>query len=152
MAVAPDRRAGVGLFDERIVGRHAAVVVDAVHLAVGPGDILRVRALDTFADGEEQVALTVEGDASAEVHAAGLDVMLGARLVDGLLVNEGAVLDPAADDAADEAAFIQIDIVDLVLATQEQMRRDSPLDLQGVVIASARVELDRKSTRLNSSH
>ena len=104
VAVAPDGGVGFGVTDEGIIRRDAAVVVEAVDFAVGARDVLGVFALAAFADAEEEIALAIEGDAAAEVDAAGFDVVLEFALVNRLLVDEGAVFDFAADDAR-EADF-----------------------------------------------
>ena len=71
MAVAPDRRQRAGLADERVVLRHRAVVVDAMDLAGRLGEVLRVLHHAALAEGVEEVALPVEGEARAVVRVVG---------------------------------------------------------------------------------
>ncbi len=99
VAVAPYSSIGFGVTDEGIISGDAAVVVEAMDFAVGARYILGVRALAAFADGEEEITLAIEGDAAAEVDAAGFNVVLRFALVNCLLVDEGAVFDFAANDA-----------------------------------------------------
>src|SRR5690606_3282173 len=71
--VAPDLGARAGAVDERIVGRHAAVIVEPVDGALMIAQVLgrvllserRVRA--AIADGDEQIALGVERQPRPEV-------------------------------------------------------------------------------------
>ncbi len=56
-----------GLLHERIVVGHAAVIVDAVQLAVRTAEILRELLVAAVADRVEQVSVLVEDEARAEV-------------------------------------------------------------------------------------
>src|SRR5439155_24453846 len=69
MPVAPDRRHGSRRVDERIVGWHRAVVVDAMDLPKRRFEVLGVRLVSTFAEREKQVILPVENQTAAVVHA-----------------------------------------------------------------------------------
>src|SRR5207253_10527881 len=63
MAVAPDAGHGTGAIDERVVLRHRPVVIDAVNLARGFREILRVEHLLLLTDRKEQVVVPVEDEA-----------------------------------------------------------------------------------------
>lgn len=98
VAIAPDGGIGFSVTDEGIIGGDAAVVVEAMDFAVGARDILSVRALAAFADGEVEITLAIEGDTAAKVNAAGFNVVLKFALVNRLLIDESAVFDFAAND------------------------------------------------------
>jgi hypothetical protein len=94
MAVAPDLRSRTGTCDERIVGRHASIVVKADDRTVMVCQILRGMRLQiagrrclTIAHADEDVTLTIECDARAVVSAAARD-----RLEDLLDIREAIVL------------------------------------------------------------
>ncbi len=77
MSVAPDLRPRAGAVDERIVSRHAPVVVQPDDLAVVIRQILRRMRLELafrsdlpVAERQEQVPVAVEGDLAAEMVAA----------------------------------------------------------------------------------
>ena len=101
MAVAPDLRPRAGAGHERIVRRHAAVVVQPDDLAVMVGQILRRVRLEIafgrhlpIAERQEQEPVPVERDLAAEVTAAlrhGLEQLLD--------VGQPIVLEAAADRA-----------------------------------------------------
>ena len=100
MSVAPDLRTRAGAADERIVGRHAAIVVQPDDLAVMVREILRRVRLEVplgrnlpIAERQEQVAVLVERDLAAEVSAA-----LRHRLEQLLDAGEPIVLEPAAHE------------------------------------------------------
>ena len=63
MAVAEDLGPGVRAADERVVLGHAAVRVQPDHRAVQVGEVLGAVVLAAFADGDEQMALSVEHEA-----------------------------------------------------------------------------------------
>ena len=91
VTVAPDGGCGFGVLHERIVGGDAAVVMDAVNFAGGPGEVLGIFAVAAFADGEEQKTGAIESDTAAKVDAAGGAVIFERTFEHGLLINEGAV-------------------------------------------------------------
>ena len=101
VAVRPDLGECALATDERVVGRHASVVVQAQHLAVVRGQILCRMALQilridlAIADGDEEVAVAVERQARPVVAFA-----LGPRLGfdDGLHAVQAVVFEAAADD------------------------------------------------------
>ena len=72
VTVAPDFRFRVAAGDERVVGRHGAVAVEAYDFAEMLLQILRLFALAAFAECDEHFAIRCEDDAGAEVVAAGI--------------------------------------------------------------------------------
>ncbi len=77
VAVAPDLGQRTGRLDERVVGRHAAVGLDANGLAEVRVEVLRfVSVREAFAQGDEEPALAVEDEARAEMGHADLLVAL----------------------------------------------------------------------------
>ena len=97
MAVGPDRRHGAGASHERVVGRHASVVVDTVHLAQRAGEVLGGVLLPAVADREEQLAVAIEEEAGAVVVVRSPEEP-GRGRVDRLLVDPAALADSPADD------------------------------------------------------
>src|SRR5690606_37794206 len=91
MAVAPDRRQRARCGHEWIVRGHGAIVAQAVDLAVGPAEILRVFLHAAFADGEEDVPRIIKHNTTAVVHAAGPAVEGEIGLINNLLVDPNTV-------------------------------------------------------------
>jgi hypothetical protein len=87
MSPRPDRRA------ERIVVRHAAVVVQAKHFAVHRRQRLRIRRVRGIAHRQVQLAVRSEADASAVVnrgrgHSFAQDCALGECVVEFAIPRE----------------------------------------------------------------
>ena len=71
VAETPDRGNRIGDFDEGIVGRDRAVLIDAMDFAQRRGETLRIDHVVPLADREEQVALAVEQKSRAVMIAGG---------------------------------------------------------------------------------
>ena len=89
MAVGPDFRARARAVHERIVGRYAAIGVQAYQLALQLVQILGRGTLVVFAQSDEQVAVAIEHQPCAEMDAGG---QLGLLLEDALEVFESRAI------------------------------------------------------------
>jgi hypothetical protein len=67
VAIGPDLRARVFAADERIVGGHRTVGIDAYDLAEMSGEVLCWRELEALAQGDKQFAVRGEDKARAEM-------------------------------------------------------------------------------------
>ena len=104
VAVAPDRLHGARRVHERVVLRRRAVVVDAMDLAVRALQVLRRVEVAAVADRVVEELVLVEEEPGAEVGVVGpVEILRG--LEQRLLLDEGAVLDLAADDARGRRAL-----------------------------------------------
>ena len=70
LPVGPDFRTHAGLTDKRVVVRHAPIRVDAHHFTLQLVQVLGRGAVVVLPESHEQVAITVEGQARAEVVAS----------------------------------------------------------------------------------
>ena len=104
VAVAPDRLHRAGRVHERVVLRRRAVVVDAVDLAVRALEVLRRVEVAAVPDRVVEMLVLVPEEAGAEVGVVGpVEILRG--LEQRLLLDEGVVLDLAADDAGGRRAL-----------------------------------------------
>src|SRR5690606_22758163 len=131
VAVAPDRGQRAGSGDMGIVGRHAAVVVDAVDFAIGAGQILGLLLGAAVSDREEKITV-LKNQPGAKVHAA-LAVEGGRSAIDLLLVHPRAVAQPAAHDGGHR---------DAVLAGITEA------EINPTVVGMIRMHADREQTAL----
>ena len=93
VAIAENLGLGAGLADERIVGRHAAVIVEADDFAGVVAQILGAVAVAALTGGDVEMAGRVESETRAEVPAAAgfpVDPKNHFEIGEGVAVEAGA--------------------------------------------------------------